>query len=167
LRPGDEVVVEARDPLGRVTPPPAYEETKDFTNSYAKVVDAHLMGNGARFTYGKADPSWARFTPTLPRAGRYEVLTTFSYGANAADTRYEIRHADGVTVVPLEQRGRPGTPGRNDAVWHTLGTYRFDAGQSADKGSVTLHASPGTALPNKQFEYRAYADSIRFVFVGE
>jgi hypothetical protein len=167
FRPGDEVVIEARDPLGRVTPPPAYQQTKDFTNSYAKVTDTHLMGNGARFTYGKADPSWARFTPALPRAGRYEVLTIFSYGANAADTRYEVRYADGATTVPLQQRGRPGTPGRNDAVWHSLGTYRFDAGQNPDKGSVTLHASPGTAIPNKQFEYRAYADSIRFVFKGE
>jgi hypothetical protein len=167
LRAGDEIVVEARDRLGVVTPPPTYEETADFTNSYAKVTDTHLMGSGARFTYGGKDPSWARFTPTLPRAGRYEVLVTFSYGANAADTRYEIRSADGVKVVPLEQRGRPGTPGRNNRVWHSLGTYRFDAGQDAEKGSVTLHASPGTAPANKSFEYRAYADSVRFVFKGE
>ncbi len=167
LRPGDEIVVEVRDRLGRLTPPPTYEDTPDFTNSSVKVGDTHLMGYAARFTYGKADPSWARFTPDFPRAGRYEVLVTFCYGANAADTRYEIRHADGVEIKPLEQRGRPGTPGRNNRKWLSLGTYPFQAGQHPDRGSVTLHTSPGTAQPNKQFRYRAYADAARFVFVGE
>lgn len=167
LRPGDEIIVEVRDSLGRLTPPPTYKETPDFTNSYAKVDDTHLMGKGARFTYGGATPSWARFTPNFPRSGRYEVFTIFSYGANAGDTRYEIRHADGVTTVPLEQRGRPGTEGRNNRVWHSLGIYRFEKGQNPEKGSVTLHASPGTKVPNSAFEYRAYADAIRFVYREE
>ncbi len=167
LLPGDEIMVEARDPRGIVTPPPVYKETPDFTNSYAKVDDTHLMGKGARFTYGNADPSWARFTPDFPRAGRYEVLVIFSYGSNADDTRYEVRYAEGVKIVPLKQRGRPGTPGRNNRTWHSLGGYRFEAGQNPDKGSVTLHASPGTAIPNDKFEYRAYSDSVQFVFMGE
>jgi hypothetical protein len=167
LEPGDEIVVEARDRLGNVTKAPAYEETEDFTNSYAKVRDTHLMGSGARFTYGEADPSWARFTPEFPKGGRYEVLVIFSYGANAADTRYEVRHADGVETVALEQRGRIGTPARNNGVWHSLGTYRFEKGQDAEKGSVALHASPGLKKANEDFEYRAYADSVRFVYRGE
>ena len=167
LREGDEILVEARDPLGHITPPPFYEETPDFTNSYAKADDTRLTGNGARFTYGNQDPSWARFTPCFPRAGKYEVLVIFSYGANADDTRYEIRHADVMKTVPLPQRGRLGTEARNSAAWHSLGTFRFEKGQNADKGSVTLLTSPGTAIPNKKFEYRAYADSARFIFKGE
>jgi len=167
FRPGDEIIVESRDSLGQSTPSPTYQDTSDFTNSYAKVDDTHLLGSGARFTYGNADPSWSRFTPNFPRSGRYEVFTIFSYGANADDTRYEIRYADGMTVVPLKQRGRPGLEGRNNAVWHSLATYRFEAGQNADKGSVTLNVAPGTTNPEPKFEYRAYADSIRFVFVGE
>ena len=167
FRPGDEIIVEVRDSLGQLTPKPTYEETPDFTDSYAKVDDTHLLGSGARFTYGNADPSWARFTPNFPHSGRYEVFTIFSYGANADDTRYEIRHADGVTIVPLKQRGRPGLEGRNNAVWHSLGTYRFETGQNSDKGSVTLNVAPGTANPEPKFEYRAYADSIRFVFIEE
>jgi len=164
LRPGDEIVLEARDPLGHITPKPFYEETQDFANSYAKSDDTQLGGSGARFTYGNADPSWARFAPHFPEAGKYEVLAIFSYGANADDTRYEIRHADGVKIVPLPQRGRQGTEGRNSGVWHSLGTYRFEKGQNADKGSVTLLTNPGAAIPNKKFEYRAYADSVRFVY---
>jgi len=164
--PGDEIIVEARDALGIVTPAPTYEETPDFTNSYAKVEDTRLMGSGARFTYGNADPSWARFTPDFPRTGRYEVFVIFSYGSNAADTRYEARHANGVKTTPLPQRGRLGTPDRNNKKWHSLGIYQFEKGQNAEKGSVTLHASPGTEVPNDKFEYRAYSDSVRFVYKG-
>ncbi len=167
LEPGDELVIEARDANGNVTPAPAYAETADFTNSYAKVDDVHLMGNGARFTYGNADPSWARFCPDFPVSGTYEVLVIFSYGANADDTRYKVKHADGESVVPLPQRGRMGTSGRNNRVWHSLGEYTFTEDQDPDKGCVELHTSPGITVPNPRFEYRAYADSVRFVYKGK
>jgi|GEM_PF-392850 len=166
LKPGDEVVVEARNPYGELTPEPYYKETRDFTNSYAKAEDVHLVGKGARFTYGNATPSWARFTPDFPESGRYEVFTIFSYGANAGDTRYLIKHADGATTVALEQRGRPGTPERNNLKWLSLGIYRFEKGLDTEKGSVALDASPGLAKPNEDIEYRAYADAVRFEFKG-
>ncbi|MFH0792772.1 MAG: DUF2961 domain-containing protein, partial [bacterium] len=124
LGPGDEIIVESRNAAGDVTPSPAYEETPDFTNSYAKVDDTHLMGNGARFTYGKTENSWARFTPDFPKSGFYEVFVIFSYGSNAGDTRYVVKNADGEETVSLAQRGRPDTPERNNNKWHSLGTYR-------------------------------------------
>jgi hypothetical protein len=167
FRAGDEIVLEARDSLGNLTPPPAYKETPDFSSSYAKVNDTHLMGTGARFTYGNADPSWARFTPEFPDSGRYEVFVLFSYGANADDTRYEVRSSGGVKTVPLFQHGRKGTPDRNHNTWHSLGTYSFEKGRNEEKGSVALLTSPGKASPNDKFEYRAYSDSVRFVFKGE
>ncbi|MBN1901272.1 DUF2961 domain-containing protein [Candidatus Sumerlaeota bacterium] len=160
----DEIVLEARDSTGALTPAPFYSETPDFTSSYAKVNDPHLMGNGARFTYGNATPSWARFTPDFPASGKYEVFVIFSYGANADDTRYEIKFASGVKTIPLFQRGRTGTPERNHNTWHSLGAYYFEKGQNPEKGSVILHVSPGAAIPNEKFEYRAYSDSVRFVF---
>jgi hypothetical protein len=166
FQPGDELVVESRDPQGGLTPPPAYEDTADFTDSYAKEPDPHTLGNGARFTYGNATPSWARFTPDFPVSGEYTVFTIFSYGANADDTRYEIRHAGGSAVVPLPQRGRPETSDRNNAEWISLGRYKFEAGQDWKKGSVALVASPGAENPNPKFEYRAYADAVRFVYQG-
>jgi hypothetical protein len=166
FKPGDEIVIEARDPWGELMPEPCYKETEDFTNSYAKADDVHLIGKGARFTYGKTDLSWARFTPDFPEAGYYEVLVIFSYGANAGNTRYVITHADGVTTLTLQQRGRPGTPGRNNQKWLSLGEYRFAQGCAPEQGSVTLYASPETVKPNNEFEYRAYADSVRFVYKG-
>ena len=167
LREGDEIIVEVRDPMGNLTPPPLYQETEDFTNSYAKVDDPFVMGNGARFTYGDSDPSWARFTPEFPETGRYEVLVIFSYGSNASDTRYVVKHAAGDKTIPLPQKGRVGTTDRNNKEWHSLGTYRFEKGQNPEKGSVTLHASPGTTVPNEDFEYRAYSDSVRFIYKGQ
>jgi len=166
FRPGDEIILEARDSYGRLTPEPHYTETEDFKNSYAKVEDPRLVGKGARFTYGDTDPSRARFTPDFPQAGYYEVFTIFSYGSNAGDTRYIVKHAGGEKIIPLEQRGRPGTKDRNNRTWISLGVYRFEKGQDPEKGSVTLDASPGLKKPNRDIEYRAYADSIRFVFMG-
>jgi hypothetical protein len=164
LRPGDEILLESRDPWGDRSPEPVYTETEDFTNSYAKADDVHLLGKGARFTYGSDATTWARFTPEIPRTGLYEVLVIFSYGANASNTRYEVRHADGTTTVALEQRGRPGTPERNHNTWHSLGTYRFQKGADSARGSVTLHAGPKTDVPNPDIEYRAYADAVRFIY---
>ena len=77
------------------------------------------------------------------------------------------RYGASPALVALAQRGRPGTVGRNDDKWHSLGTYYFEKGREPGRGSVTLNAAPGKALPNPKFEYRAYADAVRFVFVGE
>lgn len=167
FEPGDEVIVESRNPMGELMPPPAYEETADFNSSYAKVDDPYVMGKGARFTYGDSDPSWARFTPEIPESGNYEVLVIFSYGANASDTRYVVKHAEGEKTIPLQQRGRPGTPDRNNRRWISLGNFPFEKGRNMETGSVTLHASPGLEVPNEDFEYRAYSDAIRFVYQGD
>ena len=166
LRPGDEIIVEARDPLGKLNII-TYEDNPDFSNSYAKADDTHLTGNGARFTYGNVETSSARFTPDFPCTGRYEVFTIFSYGANADDVRYEVNHADGKTVISLNQRGRPGTLGRNNLKWHRLGEFRFEKGRNPEKGSITLVIGPRHPVPNPRFEYRAYADSVRFIFKSE
>jgi len=167
FKKGDEFIVESRNPLGELTPSPTYSETEDFINSYAKVDDTKLMGSGARFTYGNADPSRAKFTPDFPVSGKYEVFVIFSYGSNAGDTRYEVCSEEGKKTIPLKQIGRPGSEGRNNRKWHSLGTYRFQKGRDSGNGSVTLNASPGKAVPNDQFEYRAYSDSVRFVYMGE
>lgn len=167
FRPGNEIIIEARDEWGDVTKEPHYSHTEDFTNSYAKVDDVYLFGKGARFTPGSDEPSWARFTPDFPEPGNYEVFIIFSYGSNASNTKYVVKHADGEKVIPFEQRGRPGTENRNNRIWHSLGTYRFEKGLDAGKGSVTLQAGPKDAVPNANYDYRAYADSVRFVYKGK
>jgi D-arabinan exo alpha-(1,3)/(1,5)-arabinofuranosidase (non-reducing end) len=167
LEPGDEILLEVRGPDTQLMPPPAFESTEDWTYSYAKVEDIYLMGRGAHFTYGDTDPSWARFTPDFPQGGCYEVSVIFSYGANSSDTRWEVRHADGMETIPMEQRGRLDTTDRNNAVWHSLGTFRFEAGQSVESGSITLNVAPGIAVPNEMFEHRAYIDSVRLIYSGD
>lgn len=162
--PGDEIILESRDINGKITKPPTYIESPDFTNSYAKADDSRLIGQGSRFTYGKSVSAYAEFTPNFPISGKYEVYVIFSYGANADDTRYEIKSADGTKTVQLSQRGRPNTPGRNNDIWLSLGTYKFEAGENPNKGSVILHTSPEKTVPNDKFEYRAYADAVRFVY---
>jgi hypothetical protein len=167
FKKGDEIIVEARDSAGELTPAPSYSDSEDFLNSYAKVDDVNLIGSGARFTYGDADPSWAKFTPDFPESGNYEVFIIFSYGSNAGDTRYEVCSDDGKTTIPLKQIGRPDSTGRNNKEWHSLGIYSFKKGRNSENGCVTLLTSPGKALPNEEFEYRAYADSVRFVYMGK
>lgn len=165
--PGSELIVEVRDLNGDLTPGPLYTETEDFIDSYAKADDPHLMGKGARFTYGGDKPSWAKVSPDFPETGFYEVLVIFSWGANASSTKYEIKHVDGADTIPLEQRGRPGTSDRNNGIWHSLGTYKFEKGFDPGKGSVILHTGDVTLVPNKELSYRGYADSFRFIYKGK
>ena len=167
INPGDEIIVESRDPGGNVTPEPFYKETSDFTNSTAKVRDVHLIGKGARFTYGGAENSWARFIPDFPVTGKYEVMVIFSYGANAGDVCYEIHHEKGMDVVNMDQRGRPGTENRNNDQWISLGTCNFKKGINPDEGSVKLIVPPLKDKPHPDHEFRAYSDSARFIFRGK
>jgi len=165
IDPGESFILEARDIYGETLLPPTYEESEDFRGSFAKVDDLQLLGKGARFTWGRVPQSWARFTPGFPRDGYYQVRVIFSFGANAGDTKYVVRHADGITTVPLAQRGRPGTRRRNNDKWINLGVYRFNQGQGTDTGSVTLVAGPGREQPNPDIEYRAYSDSMMFEYL--
>lgn len=166
MRPGDEVIVESRDPLSSVTPAPMYSESEDFTHSTAKTDDPRLIGTGTRFTRGAAG-SYARFVPAVPTSGRYEVFVAFSFGSNASDTRYLVKHAGGEEMIPLPQRGRLGTPNANGDQWISLGVFPFEQGTDLETGSVTLLAGTTGTRPSDEFEYRAYADAVRLVFMGE
>ncbi|MBL9213743.1 MAG: hypothetical protein JNL92_24980 [Opitutaceae bacterium] len=67
------------------------------------------------------------FTPTLPRAGRYEVRLAHCYNVRrATNTPVTIHHADGDTVVRINQQEEPP----HHRLWRTLGTFRFTAGRA-------------------------------------
>jgi hypothetical protein len=67
----------------------------------------------------------ARFTPKLPRAGRYEVRLLFPAGPNrASNTPVVIHHADGEKTIKVDQRKAP-----RDGKGVLLGTFRFKAGK--------------------------------------
>jgi len=97
---------------------------------------------------GKGEWSVA-FTPTLPQAGEYEVRFAFpASGGRDRQVPVRIRHADGETLVQVDQTREPPI----DKLWLPLGTFRFEAGES---GSVTI-SSEGTT------EY-VVVDAVAFV----
>lgn len=74
----------------------------------------------------------ATFTPDLPRAGLYEVRMTHNSNVRRANgIPVTIRHADGVTVVKVNE----GEHAPIEKLFRPLGVYRFKKGRS---GSVTI-----------------------------
>ena len=65
---------------------------------------------------------------TLPEPARYEVFATYSAGANrATKVPYRIKHANGETVVEINQRKQPPV----DALMQSLGVFEFAEKQDA------------------------------------
>ncbi|MFM8905677.1 MAG: FAD-dependent oxidoreductase [Verrucomicrobiota bacterium] len=86
-----------------------------------------FVGEGYRHdgNDGKGAQS-AKFTPDLPKAGRYRVA--FSYGPNpnrAGNVSIRIRHADGESTVTVNQKSAPS----GDKPFHPLGTFDFRSGR--------------------------------------
>jgi hypothetical protein len=73
-----------------------------------------------------------RFTPKVPKAGKYEVRIVWSVNPNrATNVPVTIESADGSKTVRVNQRKSPAI----DKTWQSLGTYRFEAGTA---GAVTF-----------------------------
>jgi hypothetical protein len=69
----------------------------------------------------------ATLTPELPRDGWYEVRLAHCYNVRrATNTPVTIRHAEGETVVRINQQEEPA----HARLWRTLGTFRFTAGRA-------------------------------------
>ena len=96
---------------------------------------AHAVFVGAGYHHdgndGKGEQS-ARFTPDLPKAGRYEVFVAYPWNANrASNVPVTIRHADGETKVKIDQKQKPPV----QELLVSVGTFRFEAGRA---GSVEI-----------------------------
>jgi hypothetical protein len=75
---------------------------------------------------------WARYTPDLPRTGKYEVRLSYAPSSNrATNVPVTITHADGKTTVKVNQRQPPSI----DRAFVSLGTFRFEKGKT---GSVEI-----------------------------
>ncbi len=69
----------------------------------------------------------ARFTPEIPKDGRYAVAIAYPVNANrASNVPVTIRHADGETKVVLDQKKKPAV----DGLLQPLGTFRFVKGKA-------------------------------------
>jgi len=138
-----------------------------WTDSVGKSIAKGLTPKiGSRFAnLEDAESSAARFIPNLPAAGFYEVFVTWPLQGNARRVKYIIHHADGDSIVYMNQDGW-GVLTRgagNGNAWHSLGTYRFNAGQ---RGYIEIADEETQGKPDSRNWGRAYADAARFVFVS-
>lgn len=70
---------------------------------------------------------WARYTPDLPQAGKYEVRMSYSPNPNrATNVPVLIVHADGKATVKVNQRQTPTL----ERAFISLGTFRFEKGKT-------------------------------------
>ncbi len=164
----DDVVVEVRTEAGRLVPPPTYEESGAWASSTAKSQVDEAVGTGSRFiTYElpNSGTDFARFTPSLPASGTYEVFVSWGQGANCSDAQYTIRHLDGVTVQTADQIPLL-TAGGNAHQWISLGTYRLLCGQNPALGSVTVSEAGVSGRPSTSWNQRVYADALKLTLVA-
>jgi len=72
--------------------------------------------------------SRARYTPELPKAGRYQVSVSYPANANrSAAVPVTIHHAEGETKVTVNQKKAPAGAHQ----FHAVGTFTFKAGKSS------------------------------------
>lgn len=96
-----------------------------------------------------------RFAPDLPVAGTYEVAVWNScYHNRAINVPHRIQHADGETLIPIDQDCDTGSSGE----WLSLGQFPFDAGST---GFLEI-SDEGLTYP-----YTTYigADAARFTLI--
>jgi hypothetical protein len=115
-----------------------------------------FVGPGVHFSGhrggGAGGPARAKFRPTIPRAGRYEVCVAFRPSAKlATNVPVTIHHAGGQARQTLNQR-ESATP----FPFVSLGVFSFAAG---DDGFVDM--------TNAGVDGRIAADGVRWVWVGE
>jgi N-acetylmuramoyl-L-alanine amidase/Fe-S cluster assembly iron-binding protein IscA len=153
-------LLEARDASGNLTSDVIYKETGGWANSSAKSAASGLMGSGSRFVAYSAAKTVGNVEviPNIPQDGFYEVFVTWGSSSNAEHVGYTVNHTGGSTTTYLDQ-----DESSNDNVWHSLGTYDFDAGQSAANGSLVIDASTSTGPVTGFNGGRVYADGFKFV----
>jgi hypothetical protein len=104
------------------------------------------VGNDIEIDDGKGDgKSTFRFTPTIPKQGKYTVYLRYTMANERANNlQVDVVHIGGTTTVPVNQRANGGT-------WVKLGDYPFHAGRS---GSVLLRNNHASGV--------VVADAVRF-----
>jgi hypothetical protein len=88
---------------------------------------AGFVGEGYRHD-GNAEKGAmsARFSPTLPAAGQYQIAVSYSANGNrASNVPVTIHHAKGETKVLVNQK----IAAKGEAPFHVVGTFEFVAGQ--------------------------------------
>ena len=101
---------------------------------------------------GQVAPARARFQPTIPRAGRYQLCLGFRPSKSlATNVPLTIRHADGTAKLTVNQR-EESTPFN----FVPIGEFKFKAG---DSGFVEV--------ANANTDGRVATDGVRWVWLGD
>ena len=96
---------------------------------------------------------WARWTPPLPRLGRYEVFVYIPWVYNQTSTaHYYLRHEGEVIDIWINQRAKAGQ-------WVSLGTYTFNANNTE---FVHLESATKEPADTRTVGY----DAVKFVYRG-
>ncbi len=91
----------------------------------------------------------ARWTPTIPQTGRYQLQAWWVASPNrSTDALYKVHHSEGVTNFTVDQT-------QNGGLWMTMGSYLFEEGTS---GFVTLNDTGNGDVVS--------ADAMRWNYVG-
>jgi len=115
--------------------------------------DDVMTAGASRYHYTSvAGGPLARFTPTLPAAGRYHVTASWSASPNrASDAHFRVRHAGGATDLRVDQK-------RHGATWVDLGEFWFAAGHDPEHGAVEIL----TDSADKPGQTVVVLDAVRF-----
>jgi len=115
--------------------------------------DDVMTAGASRYHYTSAEGGpLARYTPTLPAAGRYHVVASWSASPNrASDAHLRVRHAGGVTDLRVDQK-------RHGNTWVGLGEFWFEAGHDPERGAVEAL----TDSADKPGETVIALDAVRF-----
>lgn len=136
----DKQVLEYAAPKGRGVDPKQLEgivvDDEDAERTgFATASEANLPFVGRGYHHDgntKRGDQTAKYTPNLPKAGRYEVRLSYPTDENrATNATITIVHADGTTRLLVNQRKKPALANG----FTSLGTFRFIEGKA---GSVTI-----------------------------
>lgn len=120
-----------------------------------------FIGPGIHFTKtsvegkneGATKGEWARFQPSLPRAGKYEVCVGYRPGTHWASA-VPVTVRGGATEAKLTLDQKKVT--ENHFPWISLGTFQFPAGKIS---TVELDATGANG--------RICVDGVRWIWRGE
>ncbi len=115
-------------------------------------VSSYGIGGRSRWTLNQAG-YWARWTPALPRIGRYEVFVYVPWAYNLTSTaHYYLKHEGDVTELTVNQAALVGQ-------WVSLGTYGFNADNTE---FVHLDGVTGETAGMRTLGY----DAVKFAYRG-
>jgi hypothetical protein len=141
--PMEEVIIDTEND-GVTIVGDGWFQTANFGDSFGGATSASWLvapGDGTKYV---------EYLPSLKNA-RYQVFGWWSASSNrTSDTPYSITHADGTTIVRVNQK-------INNAQWVSLGEFQF-TGTESDKVVISNDATNGDFV---------VADAIRFVQMSD